>query len=113
RQYQTSLELLDTLAYNFPNHSLADEILWEKSTIFLKQSDVNTALRYIDRILTEFPYDIYGDDALYTKARIYDYTLKDPEAAMKHYLDFLGRFPGSLYSVQVRKRIRELRAQGS
>ncbi len=109
RQYEESMQLLDTLAYNFPNHTLADEILWEKSNIYLKQNDVNTALRYIDRILTEFPYDIYGDDALYTKARIFDYTLKDPETAMTHYLDFLTRFPGSLYSVEVRKRIRELR----
>ena len=60
-------------------------------------------------ILNEFGTDIYGDDALYTKARIYDYTLKDPEAAMKFYLEFLTQYPGSLYSVEVRKRIRALR----
>ena len=109
RQYSSSLELLDSLAYQFPNHTLADEILWEKSNIFLKQNDLNTALVYIDRILNEFGTDIYGDDALYTKARIYDYTLKDPEAAMKFYLEFLTQYPGSLYSVEVRKRIRALR----
>ncbi len=109
RQYAESMELLDSLAYQFPTHSLADEILWEKANIYLKQNDINTAQRYIDRILTEFPYDIYGDDALYTKARIYDYTLKDHDQAMTFYLDFLTRFPGSLYSVEVRKRIRELR----
>ncbi|MEM7375250.1 MAG: tetratricopeptide repeat protein [Bacteroidota bacterium] len=109
RQYEPSIKLLDSLAYRFPNHTLADEILWEKANIFLKQNDLNTALTYIDRILNEFGTDIYGDDALYTKARIHDYSLKDPEAAMKYYLEFLTQYPGSLYSVEVRKRIRELR----
>lgn len=109
RQYDSSISLLDSLAYKFPNHTLADEILWEKTTIFLKQNDINTALTYIDRILNEFGTDIYGDDALYTKARIHDYTLQDPEAAMKFYLEFLTMYPGSLFSVEVRKRIRELR----
>jgi tetratricopeptide (TPR) repeat protein len=113
RQYEASEALLDSLAYQFPTHTLADEILWEKANIYLRQNDINTAQRYIDRILTEFPYDIYGDDALYTKARIFDYTLKDTEQAMELYLDFLTRYPGSLYSVEVRKRIRELRKDGS
>ena len=112
RQYTQSLELLDSLAYQFPNHTLADEILWEKASIFLKQNDLTTALGFIDRILKEFSLDIYGDDALYTKARIYDFTLKDQETAMKYYLEFLVQFPGSLFSVEVRKRIRELRQAG-
>ena len=38
RQYEPSLDLLDSLAYQFPNHTLSDEILWEKATIFLKQN---------------------------------------------------------------------------
>lgn len=109
RSYAPALALLDSLADAFPSHSLADEILWEKANIFLKQNDYNTALSYLERILQQFPYDIYGDDALYTKARLYDYTLSNPEQAMKCYLDFLAAYPGSLFSVEIRKRIRELR----
>jgi len=112
RLYPEALDLLDSLAFKFPNHELADEILWEKANVYLKQNDINTALTFIDRILNNFKLDIYGDDALFTKARIYDYTLKDQESAMKHYLEFLTLFPGSLYSVEVRKRIREMRQAG-
>ncbi|MEO0473290.1 MAG: tetratricopeptide repeat protein [Bacteroidota bacterium] len=112
RQYSESIDLLDSLAYRFPNHTLADEILWEKSNIFLKQNDIASAMQFIDRILNEFQLDIYGDDALYTKARIYDYSMNDQETALKHYLEFLTLFPGSLFSVEVRKRIRELRKEG-
>lgn len=109
RKYNRALDVLDSLAYQYPTHSLADEILWEKVNIFLKRNEITTALAFIDRILEAFPYDLYGDDALYTKARIHDYTLKDQEAAMKYYLEFLSAYPGSLFSVEVRKRIRELR----
>lgn len=109
RQYTESIELMDSLMFEYPDHSLADEILWEKANIFLEQNDVPTAMTYIDRVLENFPEDIYGDDALVTKARIYDFTLKQPEQAMELYLEFLSRYPGSLFSVEVRKRIRALR----
>lgn len=109
RQYTESIELMDSLMFEYPDHSLADEILWEKANIFLEQNDVPTAMTYIDRVLENFPEDIYGDDALVTKARIYDFTLKQPEQAMELYLEFLSRYPGSLFSVEVRKRIRTLR----
>ncbi|MEL6624884.1 MAG: tetratricopeptide repeat protein [Bacteroidota bacterium] len=109
RDYEASLSLLDSLAYKFPSHPLADEILWEKATIYLNQNEIERALSFIDRILDQFPTDIYGDDALYTKAQIYDLTLSDPDKAMELYISFLASYPGSLYSVEVRKRIRTLR----
>ncbi|MDX2284006.1 MAG: tetratricopeptide repeat protein [Bacteroidia bacterium] len=109
RRYSDALALLDSLAYQYPNHPLGDEIIWEKASVFLKRNDIQTALVFVDRIIQEFPSDIYGDDALYTKARIYDYTLRQPEQAMKLYLEFLAQYPGSLFSVEVRKRVRELR----
>ncbi len=112
RQYDLSLSLMDSLNYEFPNHPLADEILWEKAQIYLKRNDVETGLSFIEQILKEFLSDIHGDDALYTKARIYDYTLNETEQALSLYLEFLSTFPGSLYSVNVRKRIRELRKEG-
>ena len=106
------MSILDTLAYSYPNHTLADEILWEKAQIHLKQNNIPVALDYIDRLLNQFSTDIYGDDALYTKARIYDYNRGDQETAVKHYLELLTLFPGSLFSVEVRKRVRALRKEG-
>jgi tetratricopeptide (TPR) repeat protein len=112
RDYKPAMALLDSLVSAYPTHGLTDEILWEKTKIFLRKDDIPTALDYIERILANHKEDIYGDDALYTKARIYDYNLKDPELAQKYYLEFLVDFPGSLYSVEVRKRIRQLRKEG-
>ena len=52
---------------------------------------------------------MFADDALYTKARLYDFNLGNKEKAMEAYIQMLRDYPGSLYSVDVRKRIRELR----
>lgn len=111
RQYAPATRLLDSVANAFPGHPLSDEILWEKANISLRQNDTKTALEYLDRMLQNFPTDILGDDALYTKARIYDFTLKNGELALKYYMEFLTNYPGSLYSVEVRKRVRDLRAK--
>ena len=109
RDFTPALELLDSIAFAFPSNSLADEIIWEKANIYLQQNQVDKALTFLDKIIADFPTDIYGDDALYTKAKIFDYTLKDKAKAMSLYIDFLKTYTGSMYIVEVRKRIRELR----
>jgi tetratricopeptide (TPR) repeat protein len=111
RDYEPALVLLDSIAYAFPNHTLTDEILWEKANIYIQKSDLNTAMTFLDKIITEFGTDIYGDDALYTKARIHDFSYHDPATAMSLYIEFLKNYSGSLQVVEVRKRIRELRSQ--
>ena len=109
RDFDPAVTLLDSILYAFPNHTLTDDILWEKATIYEQKDDVEKTLQYLDKVIAEFPTDIHGDDALYKKAQIYDYTLNDKEEAMKLYIDFLRNYTGSLFIVAVRKRIRELR----
>lgn len=107
--YDKALASLDSILFDFPNHSLADEIYWEKSSIFFAKGNLEKGMEFLDRIITSYPEDIWGDDALYTKARIFDYTLKDAEKARQLYTDFLFKYEGSLYIVNVRKRLREMR----
>jgi tetratricopeptide (TPR) repeat protein len=109
RDFEPALVLLDSIAFAFPSNGLADEILWEKANIYLQQNNVDKALTYFDKILTDHATDIYGDDALYMKARIYDYTFKDKDKALRLYIDFLKTYTGSMLIVEVRQRIRELR----
>lgn len=111
--YAPAERILDTILVQFPEHSLADEIFWEKANMRLMQNNTEEALSLLDRILQNYPEDILGDDALFTKARIYDRNLGNKEEAMSLYIQFLRQYPGSLFIVQVRKRIRELRAERS
>jgi tetratricopeptide (TPR) repeat protein len=110
REYDTALVVLDSIAYAFPNNVLADEILWEKANIFIQQNELTQSLTLLDQIISQYPTDILADDALYTKAKIWDYTYQDAAKAMELYMQFLRNYSNSLFVVEVRKRIRELRA---
>jgi TolA-binding protein len=50
-----------------------------------------------------------GDDALFSLASLEESYLKDNEKAKQHYQELLTKYPGSLYTVEARKRFRKLR----
>jgi TolA-binding protein len=54
-------------------------------------------------------YDILSDDALFLLAKIYEENLKDPEKAKELYNNLLLKYPGSIFTVDARKRFRKLR----
>ena len=107
--YDQAMPILDSILYHFPNHALTDDILWEKTSIFLNRNNIEQALFFIEKILTSHPTAVAADDALYTKAEIYQFHLKNTEISMKLYLQLLAEYPASLYKVEARKRIRRLR----
>lgn len=111
REYARAMDVMDSVLFNFPNHSLTDEILWEKANIYIAENNMDKGLIFLEKIIEGYPEDILGDDALFTKAKIYDYNLKNKQTAMNLYIDFLKTYSGSLYIVEVRKRIRELRKE--
>jgi len=104
-----ALSRLDTLLVNFPGHSLTDDVYWLKSKIYRRRGEDVAAVAMLDKIIKEYPTDILGDDALFTKGVITEEKLKQPEAAMEIYKDFLFKYPGSIYQAEVRKRFRLLR----
>lgn len=109
KQYPQAIEALDSLQLKFPNHPLKDDIIWQKSQIAYNQNDIDKTLFFLDQILTNHSPGVYSDDALFLKAEIYDYILKDAQKAMDMYLQILSDYPGSIYKVNARKRIRVLR----
>jgi tetratricopeptide (TPR) repeat protein len=111
KNYLGALELLDSILYAFPNHELADDILWEKASIYINQNNPDKALFLLDKILENHKEGIYADDALFTKAEIYELALGAKEKAQELYLQLLVDFPASLYKVEARKRIRKLKGQ--
>ena len=62
-----------------------------------------------ERIVTEFPYDILADDAIFELAMINEKKLKNKEKAMKYYEKILLKYNGSIYTAESRKRFRILR----
>lgn len=109
KEYARSLELLDSIMLAYPGHELADDIAWEKANIYLNQNQIEKALFFLDKIIDNHKEGIHADDALFTKAELFELVVKDKEKAQALYLKILTDYPASLYKVEARKRIRRLR----
>jgi tetratricopeptide (TPR) repeat protein len=110
-EYNSALPILDSILYKYPTHPLTDDIYWEKAQIALTRTKIDDAMGWLNRILEKYGEDVYGDDALFLKAEIYQYNQNNKEAAQKAYLELLTRYPGSLMTVEARRRIRQLRGE--
>ena len=108
RRYDDARLTLDTLIKNYPGHSLEDEILIVLGDLAMQEGNLEVAMEYYTEVVALHFDDITGDDALYNLAVIYDKILKDFEKAEEMYSRLLFEFSGSLYTVEARKRYREL-----
>ena len=104
-----ALARLDSINILFAKHSLADDIYYKKGQIFAKLGKYKEALEAYQRVVDVYGDEIYGDDAMFAMAEIYQYKLKDLEKAKSIYQEFLTKYPSSVYTVEARKRFRKLR----
>ncbi|MCS7077875.1 MAG: tetratricopeptide repeat protein [Bacteroidia bacterium] len=113
--YQNKKELallsLDSLIQKYPTHAIIDDTWFLKAKIYTSLNKMDKALSCYQEIMDKYSNDILGDDALYLTAKIHEEIYKQIPKALSLYQDFLARYPGSLYTTEVRKRIRELRGE--
>ena len=108
-QNDKALIALDSISEKFKNTSLADDILYKKYQIKMKQGKFTEAADQLQKLLDGYSYDILGDDAMFKLAELNELYLNNNEKAKQLYEDLLTKFPGSLYTVEARKRFRRLR----
>jgi tetratricopeptide (TPR) repeat protein len=104
-----AITLLDSLNKTYPNHALADDIIYKKAQIALKHSQYNEAAAYYEELLKNYGEDLLGDDALYKLAELNENQFKNTEKAKELYQQLMEKYPDSLYVVEARKRFRRLR----
>jgi tetratricopeptide (TPR) repeat protein len=100
---------LDELLQKYPGHSLTDEVYYLKANLFLKSGQYQEAINSLGLIVSNPKYDILSDDALFMMARIYEENLQDKAKAQELYNNLLVKYPGSIFTVEARKRFRKLR----
>ena len=109
QRYDEAIQKYDSVLAVFSGHSLSDEIYMRKASIYLKTGKFEDALANYEKIERDWSYDILADDALYKRAKIYDYFLNDPKSAIKLYEKILLEHNSSIYVAESRKRFRDLR----
>lgn len=105
----SALLAFEQMLKDYPGHSLTDEIYWKMARINLELGNFENSLLELQAILSGYPTDILGDDAMFLSAQIYEEHLYDYTKAMEIYRDFLITYPGSVYVAEARKRFRKLR----
>jgi tetratricopeptide (TPR) repeat protein len=104
-----AIALLDSLNKTYPNHELADEIIYKKAQIALKHLQYNEAAAFYQELLKNYGEDILGDDAMFKLAELNENQFKNIEKAKELYQQLMEKYPDSLYVVEARKRFRRLR----
>lgn len=105
----SALMALDSIEQFHAGHSLQDDILFKKAEIAEKRKDYRQATELYHRIWKEHGFDLLADDALYRMAKLHEEKLGESERAMEYYQTLLLDHPGSLFTVEARKRYRALR----
>jgi tetratricopeptide (TPR) repeat protein len=100
---------LDSMKQAYPSHPINDEILWMEARLHRRAGDFDKAVESLQKIVEEHPDDLWGDDAMFTLAEIYERDLQESDKAMELYGEFLKTYRGSIFIVEARKRFRALR----
>jgi tetratricopeptide (TPR) repeat protein len=103
-----ALWMLDSLILGYPNHTIADDILFKRYQINYKQKKYIESASNLEAIIKNYSYDILADDAIYNLALLYDYKLGYSVKALELYKKIMFDHQGSVYVTDSRKRFREL-----
>ncbi|MEN8224999.1 MAG: tetratricopeptide repeat protein [Bacteroidota bacterium] len=90
-------------------HPLFDEVLYKKAEIRILQGRYEEADTLLQELHSSYPDDILGDDALYSRAQLYEEIFTDEQKAMELYQELLTNYPGSIYTIDARRRFRGIR----
>jgi len=109
-QRKDSLAFLkfDELLKNHPGHSLSDEVYFKKYEICNKTNQTKQAMLFLSKIIEEYPYETLAAKALLVQGELLE-ELNDKEKAMGNYKILITEYPDSIYSVDARKKLNELR----
>ncbi len=108
-QPQLALKTLDSLNAKYPASSLDDDILMSRAKIHIKTNELEKAVSELQKIISNYAFDLWADDAIFMLADINETKLNQPAKAKDLYQKIITDFPGSLYVIEARKRFRNLR----
>ena len=104
-----AFDKLDSITVLFPEHSLEDDILFQKANLNLKIKNYEKSAELYRMVFENFPEEIRADNAMYQLASLYENQLQRPDDAMVLYEKLFVDFSNSTFAVDARKRFRILR----
>lgn len=108
-KYAEANACLDSLLDAFPmGEPIRDNVWYKKAEIQYQLKNFMAADSLYKKCVDEEPYGTLADNALIMRARLNDNQLNKPSKAKELYKIILLEYPGSLFTVEARKRYREM-----
>ena len=98
-------ELIDMHKYSTDNMLINDFVIYQLSYLLLLNNKSEDALNYLERISHK---TIFSEFSYILKAEIFDFMLDDKNNAVNLYLDFLDKYPLSIFYDDIRFRLRDI-----
>lgn len=108
-QTDKAVKMLDSLEKAFPGHTLGSAILMRKASIAENKSNYEQASEYYSKLVSDYSFSPFADDALFRLAEITGAKLGNEERAKELYKQILTTYPGSIYVADAREKFREIR----
>jgi len=107
KQYDLAFQSLDSIVEMYPSHTLIDDVLYKKGQIYEATNNLEQASSYYKQVADTYYYDILADNALFRYALVQE-KLGNFEEAKNSYFKLISDFPGSIFTVEARKNLRNL-----
>ncbi len=108
KKFDEAFLKLDTLENLFPNYLILPNVEYKRAQMYLELADYQKAIEHFQKTVDNFPNSSIADNALIELARLYDNILKDNKKAKVYYEKMLLNYPGSLFTIEARKRFNEI-----
>ena len=108
-QSDMAIEILDSTRLLGLSHPIFDDVLLKKAEINIRKGKYKDADSLLQRLIDFYPDGLLADDALFFQAELNEKQLNNRIKALACYQDLIFKYPGSLYTVESRKRFRQLR----
>jgi tetratricopeptide (TPR) repeat protein len=104
-----ALVVLDSIFGLADSHPIFDEVWYKKAEIMIRMKEFEKAAEYLSKIVEDYPYDITADNALFLLADLNEIQFLNKEKALELFEKLLEDYPASVFTVEARKRFRNLR----
>lgn len=111
-ELEESVTILDTLTSNKAYKEIVDYVCLQKGKIYFKQLAFNKAAEEYKKVIQQFKFSLFRDDALYLLANVQENQLKNVQESVKTYQILIDEYPGSPYTNDAREHLRKLKDDG-
>ncbi len=108
-KYAQAFNKLDSLATAFPDHSLVDDIYYQKAILYRKQKDYDKAVEMYMTVIENHNEEIRCDNSIFELAEMYEMEIGDIDKAQELYEKLFLDYSNSVFAIEARKKYRSLR----